>query len=28
VVVVNQKYYSHITLKKIDSILKEYREDE
>jgi NADH-quinone oxidoreductase E subunit len=28
VVVVNQKYYSHITLNKIDSILKEYREDE
>ena len=28
VVVVNQKYYSHITLDKIDSILKEYREDE
>jgi len=28
VVVVNQKYYSHITLNKIDSIIREYREDE
>jgi NADH:ubiquinone oxidoreductase subunit E len=27
VVVVDKKYYSHITLKKIDSILKEYNED-
>jgi len=26
VVVVNGKYYSHITLKNIDSILKEYKE--
>ena len=28
VVVVNEKYYSHITVKKIDSILKEYEDSE
>ncbi|MGD2245099.1 MAG: NADH-quinone oxidoreductase subunit NuoE [Candidatus Aminicenantes bacterium] len=27
VVVVNKKYYSHVSLNKIDSILKEYKED-
>lgn len=28
VVVVNEKYYSHITLKKIEPILKEYKEEQ
>ncbi len=28
VVVVNGKYYSHITIKKVDAILKEYQESE
>jgi NADH:ubiquinone oxidoreductase subunit E len=28
VVVVNGKYYSHITLKKVEAVLKEYQETE
>jgi NADH-quinone oxidoreductase subunit E len=28
VVVVNGKYYSNITIKKVDAILKEYQESE
>jgi len=26
VVVVDEKYYSHVTVKKVDNILKEYKE--